>query len=1060
MTRIRNLLIVAVTLLTVVAGRGSAMAAKHRTPTPTPTRIATATSTATATRTSTRTATLTSTPGQTATPTATPTGTLTPTPTATATATSTLTSTPTAAGTPSQTATPTPAPGGLAFYVDPAGNDSNSGTSPTSPWRSIAKVNSASLQPGDVVFFKSGGIWRERMIPRNGAAGAPIIYAAYGSGPKPIISGADTVPNSGWSVTSGSIYQVTLANAPATIWDLYVDGGVGAAAQNALGSDSMWGLLSAACVSSCSPGPATYIGGMESGSWFYSNPTLYVWLGDGSSPANHTVEIVTRDSAVGGTVSSGVAPSHIVLDDLNLQRAGEGVSFYAAGVGSYGDIVMRNLTVTQTGTGQVDAKYLNGLDLEGGINATYDSNVISYTGAHGNGINNQRTDNALIINNDVSHTDHNGIDIKASDNVTIQNNKVHDAILGPAGAGLGTNVNNSHLNGIYDESVSADGRSGSGTSGSYPAQNLVVEQNVVSNIGLGGKPGTGVGIQIDRYLGGGNQVYNNTLFEVQIGLGLYSGSGSVNNNAIHMSSNWAMELTSGYTEDFNDLGMQMGGGPASISGKGAGAHDFAANPLFVAPTATPPNFGLQPTSPCIYAGTNIGLPFAPPAPDIGAIDSTNAVSGTPTPTPTSSSTSAPTPTPTSTTTATPTQAVVITLPRTGATVSGTVAISVQVNGSSVSWVNFLVDGNYLASSPPYTLNWNSTTVSNGGHIISVDAYATGRVLLGTDSINVTVNNLGGSPTPSKTPTSTPTASPTSSATTNPTTTPTSTPTSKATPTPTATSKATPTPSATPTLAFSNVFVVLEENHSYSQVVGSSSMPYFNSLISKYALATQYYADTHPSLPNYLWITTGSADGISSDVCGVTVSNDNIVRELAGAGVSWKSYQEGLPSVGFLGCTSGNYAEKHNPFAYFSDVQNNSVQLDNMVPFTEFATDLVAGTLPRFSFITPNLQDDAHDGTLAQADTWLSNNIAPLLASPMFQPGGRGLLIIVFDEGTDNSNGGGQVAWVAIGPKVKPGYRSVTLYQHQSTLRLILKGLGVTTFPGAAATAPDMTEFFQ
>ena len=368
------------------------------------------------------------------------------------------------------------------------------------------------------------------------------------------------------------------------------------------------------------------------------------------------------------------------------------------------------------------------------------------------------------------------------------------------------------------------------------------------------------------------------------------------------------------------------------------------------------------------------------------------------------------------------QAAVITSPRTGATVSGTVPISVQVNSSSVVWVNFLVDGKYLASSPPYTYNWNSTTVSNGGHIIEVDAYATGRVLLGRYSINVTVSNTAGSHTPTRTPTSAPTP--------------------------------------TTTLSFSNVFVVVEENHSYSQVVGSSSMPYFNSLISKYALATQYYANTHPSLPDYLWLTTGSADGISSDVCGVTVSNDNIVREFAGAGVSWKSYQEDLPYVGYLGCSSGNYAEKHNPFAYFSDVRNNSVQLDKIVPFTEFATDLSRGTLPRFSFITPNLQHDAHSGSLAQADSWLQANVAPLLAKPMFQSGGRGLLIIVFDEGTDNTNGGGQIAWVAIGPTVKRGYRSTTFYQHQSTLRLILKGLGAKTFPGAAANARDMTEFFH
>ena len=1026
--------------------------------------VSVANSSSTPTATITATATTAATPVRTSTPTAAPTSKPTTTPTSkpTATPTGTIASTPTPTSSGSATSTPTPAPGGISIYVDPAGNDSNSGTSPTSPWRTVAKVNSTITQAGDVVFFKSGGIWRERLIPHTGAAGSPITYAAYGTGPKPIISGADLVPNSGWSVSSGSIYQITLPNAPATIWNLYVDGGVGAAAQNAFGSDSMWGLMSAACVSSCSPATNTYIGGMQRGSWFYSNPTLYVWLGDGSSPASHGVEIVTRDSSVGGTQSSGVAPSHVVLDDLNLQRAAEGVYFYAPGVGSYGDIVMRNLTVLQTGTGQVDAKYLNGFHLEGGTSATYDSNVISYTGAHGNGINNQRTDNAMIINNDVSHTDHNGIDIKASDNVTIKNNKVHDAILGPTGTGLGPNVNNSHMNGIYDESASDNGRTGSGTNGSYPAQNLVVEQNVISNIGLGGIAGTGVGIQIDRYLGGGNKIYNNTLFKVQIGLGLYSGSGSVDNNAIQMTSNWAMELTSGYTEDFDDLGMRIGGGTASISGMSAGAHSFAADPLFINPTATPANFGLQPLSPCILAGTNVGLPFTPPAPDIGAIAFANSTTATPTPTavPTSSSTSAPTLTPTSTPTAVLTQAAVIILPKTGTTVSGTVPITVQVNSSSVSWVNLLVDGVYVVSSPPYTFSWNSTTVSNGSHIISVDAYATGRILLGEDSINVTVNNSGVSSTPTKTVTSTPTPAPSSSATAHPTTTATLTPTSKATPTPTSTSKATPTPTATPTLAFSNVFVVLEENHSLSDVLGNTSMPYFNSLITKYALATQYYANTHPSLPNYLWLTSGSADGISSDVCGVTVSNDNIVREMAGAGVSWKSYQEGLPSAGFLGCSSGNYAEKHNPFAYFSDVQSNSVQLDNMVPFTEFATDLASGTLPRFSFITPNLQDDAHDGTLAASDNWLKTNIAPLLSTPMFQPGGSGLLIIVYDEGTDNTNGGGQVAWVAIGPKIKPGYRSTTFYQHQSTLRLILKGLGVKTFPGAAATAPDMTEFFQ
>src|SRR5260370_2811020 len=139
-------------------------------------------------------------------------------------------------------------------------------------------------------------------------------------------------------------------------------------------------------------------------------------------------------------------------------------------------------------------------------------------------------------------------------------------------------------------------------------------------------------------------------------------------------------------------------------------------------------------------------------------------------------------------------------------------------------------------------------------------------------------------------------------------------------------------------------------------------------------------------------------------------------------------------MGYPGCGSGEYVERHDPFAYLSDVQNNSVQLDKIVPFTEFATDLAGGTLPQFSFITPNLLHDAHDGTLSKADTWLKSNLKKLLKSKMFKSGGSGLLIVVFDEGTNNFHGGGQIPWIAIGPKVIRGYQSVTFYQHRSTLR--------------------------
>jgi phosphatidylinositol-3-phosphatase len=256
----------------------------------------------------------------------------------------------------------------------------------------------------------------------------------------------------------------------------------------------------------------------------------------------------------------------------------------------------------------------------------------------------------------------------------------------------------------------------------------------------------------------------------------------------------------------------------------------------------------------------------------------------------------------------------------------------------------------------------------------------------------------------------------------------------------------------------HVVVVLEENHSYSSVIGNASMPYLNGLAQKYSLATQYYANTHPSIGNYFMMTTGqiitNSDGYRS-----TVTADNIVRHLLTAGQTWKSYAEGLPSVGYVGGDTGNYVRHHNPFTYFSDVVNSSVQKLNLVPFTQFAADLNNNQSPDFSFVVPNMNNDAHNGTLAQADGWLKTNIGPLLSNPAFQQ--DGILIIVFDESssTDTAHGGGHVAAVVVGPGVKRGFKSTTLYQHQNLLRTVLDAAGVHSYPGAAATAKDMSDVF-
>ena len=261
-----------------------------------------------------------------------------------------------------------------------------------------------------------------------------------------------------------------------------------------------------------------------------------------------------------------------------------------------------------------------------------------------------------------------------------------------------------------------------------------------------------------------------------------------------------------------------------------------------------------------------------------------------------------------------------------------------------------------------------------------------------------------------------------------------------------------------------------ENASYGDVIGATSMPYLNSLAQKYALAANYYANTHPSIGNYFMLTTGQILTNDDTFNGPLSQNvDNVVRELTAAGKTWKSYAESLPSVGYIGGDTGLYLHRHNPLSYFYDVVNSPAQRANLVPFTQFPIDLAAGSLPNYSFVVPNAENDAHNCpagmstcTLAQklsaADTWLKANIGPLIADDNFQK--SGLLMIAFDEAedSDTTNGGGHIATVLVSPQLKQAYESTTLYQHQSLERFSMELLSVPTIPGAGATAPDMNEF--
>ena len=268
----------------------------------------------------------------------------------------------------------------------------------------------------------------------------------------------------------------------------------------------------------------------------------------------------------------------------------------------------------------------------------------------------------------------------------------------------------------------------------------------------------------------------------------------------------------------------------------------------------------------------------------------------------------------------------------------------------------------------------------------------------------------------------------------------------------------------------HVAIVVLENANYSDVIGTSNMPYVNSLVSKGSLAAKYYANSHPSIPNYFMMTTGEAITNDDQFSGV-VSVDNMARELVASNKTWKVYAESIPSAGYLGTDQSLYVRHHNPFSYFSDVQQNSTQSSNIVPFTQLHTDITSSGLPNSLWIIPNSIDDAHycpDGTttscslnsrLQTADQWLQNNIAPLLSNTDFQQ--SGLLVITFDESAgDITNGGGHVATVLLGTHVKSGYVGNTNYDHRSLLSLSMKALGVPNIPNGADAAPQMTEFFQ
>ncbi len=185
----------------------------------------------------------------------------------------------------------------------------------------------------------------------------------------------------------------------------------------------------------------------------------------------------------------------------------------------------------------------------------------------------------------------------------------------------------------------------------------------------------------------------------------------------------------------------------------------------------------------------------------------------------------------------------------------------------------------------------------------------------------------------------------------------------------------------------HVVIVMEENHGYSEIIGSSNAPYINSLAQSGALFTNSYAIEHPSEPNYLDLFSGSNQGVHDDSCPHSFAVDNEGSELIALGMSFAGYSEGLPAKGSLVCTYGKYARKHSPWT-----NSTNLPAKTDLPYPKFPVRYAR--LPTVSWVIPNLNDDMHDGSIQQGDTWLKNNLSAYVAWAQTH---NSLLIVTWDE---------------------------------------------------------------
>jgi hypothetical protein len=242
-------------------------------------------------------------------------------------------------------------------------------------------------------------------------------------------------------------------------------------------------------------------------------------------------------------------------------------------------------------------------------------------------------------------------------------------------------------------------------------------------------------------------------------------------------------------------------------------------------------------------------------------------------------------------------------------------------------------------------------------------------------------------------------------------------------------------------SYKHVLWIFMENHSYGAIIGQSGAPYINKIAGQCGLATNYHNVTHPSLPNYIAATSGlslsgvqkfTSDCTPSSTC--STSSSSIFSQVK----SWRAYEDSMPSA----CdksNAGEYAPRHNPPLYYTTLSGCS---SYDVPYPKLATALANNKLPAFAFVTPDLINDMHDGTVAQGDSWLSKNLPPILNSTAYRSGSL-VVVLTWDEGENGSSSdcatnatdvGCHVATIVMSPSTAKGTKSHKLFNHYSLLR--------------------------